>query len=174
MIATRGPPGTSSCGRKWRPSCGSTPRNVKKCAATEADLHDLRVRIAAEDHLLAGGDRQLLERLAAIAIVAVVERVHGRQILRAVAEHVPQHGQAFGRSVRQRPEQHAVHHAEERGAGTDAERERRDGQSQEALAARQRSECESKVLNHGDSNAASTWRRAMLEERPGVPHYSRR
>ena len=118
-------------------------------SGNRSDLHDLRVRITAKDQLLAGGNGQILERLAAIAIVAIVERVHGRKILRPVSEHVPEDGQALGGSVWQGPEQHAVHHAEEGGTGTDAESERRDGQSQEALAARQRSECESKVLNHG-------------------------
>ena len=49
--------------------------------------------------------RQLLERLRAIAVVAVVERVHRRQVLRALAEDVPEHRQPIGVAIRQRLEQ---------------------------------------------------------------------
>ena len=76
-------------------ACGSTPRNGKNWRPPSRPGRSADCG-AAEDRLLAGRDGQLFERLAAIAIVAIVERMHRRQVLRAVAEDVPQDREPLG------------------------------------------------------------------------------
>ena len=58
-------------------------------------------------------------------------------------------------AVDERPQQHAPHHAEDRGVGADAEREREDDGDGQALGARQGSQGEAEVCQnvHGSTGS---------------------
>jgi hypothetical protein len=114
-----------------------------------AQVHRLRVVRAAQDLLPPGGQRDLLEQPAALAVVAHVERVDRRQVLGALAELVPEDGEPFGRAVGERPQQDAVHDAEQRGRRAHAQPAGEDRGRQEAGAARQGAHGEAQVVEHG-------------------------
>ena len=67
-------------------------------------------------------------------------------VLIAVFEAFEDFDEAIGRGIGQRPQQHGVERAEDRGVGADPEREREDGDGREAGAAAEQAKADHRVL----------------------------
>ena len=78
-----------------------------------------------------------------------------------------------GPVVRQRPQQHRVDHAEDRGVGADAERQRQHGDEREGGAPRQSADRESKVPPERIHHATSRWKGSVPTSRPSKSSTSR-
>ena len=92
------------------------------------EVHPLRLAIAGEvppqvRHARPARRREGLEGLAAELVVAEIPGRDRGEGLRPDPEVVPDHDQTPGVRVRQRPEQHAIHHREDRRGCADAERQ---------------------------------------------------
>ncbi len=119
-----GAAGRFSSGRNVRPDAARrSPRKSNRPAVTRPVVIScgspmpVSVRDADVERL------DLLEHLRVLAHAHEVRR-RKRRVLRAVGIEHLQVVQAIGVAVGQRFEQHAVHHAEDRAVGADAERER--------------------------------------------------
>ena len=107
------------------------PEHVRR-RARDPNLLGLR-GVAADRHAIGRGDaRQVGERGRVLAHVAIVGRREGPVAHVPRAQLAPDQHEPLGVDVRQRPQQDRVHHAENRRARADAERDRRDSDRREA------------------------------------------
>ena len=102
------------------------PEDVEVVAGDHSGPHP--PRLVAADHV-EGHRRELGDAVEALALIAIVGDL-GHREQRVVdlrqGRRLPQVDQTIAVGVRQRPQQHAVEHAEDRGVGPDPEAERED------------------------------------------------
>ena len=131
---------------------GSTPSSGKKFAViVETSTRSVSPpspdqRADGADHLRAGAGGKQLERLAALLVVPEVTWRHRGQGLCADPEVHPEVRDTLGRSVWQGPQQHAVHHGEDRRRRAYAEAQRDDGYRRETRTSNQRPQRVSNIL----------------------------
>ncbi len=126
--ATGGAPGCSSSPLSGRPTIGATPSTLNNDAVTALADDALRIAMLGDDEVPAVEGRQRVEAPGALDPRQIVEQRHAEEGPAAGAAYCP-------RRLRRddpppdtaRPQEHAVHHAEDGGVRADAQRQRQNG-----------------------------------------------
>ena len=148
-MTTRSRAATSSPARSQRPRAGVTPSTGNSSAETRVPA----TRIGSPSPV---NVNQWPSAYAATSSVRMSSRMLGERAVRIRAGDADE---ALGRRVGKRREQNAVHQAEDRGVGADAERQREHGDGREARAAPQHARAEAQVLREGVEHAVRRARR---------------
>jgi hypothetical protein len=114
MITTGCAPARSSPGSKVRPRERANPQNIEELAGRDGSPHQGEAGFRAE--------RVRLIRIGRHALEALGHALHEVELLTAPIVLRPKRDHSIFVRNRQRPDHEAVHHGEERGGATDAER----------------------------------------------------
>ena len=109
------------------------------------------MRLAAAEHVEGpvAELNELIDRLRLAAIIGDLREREARVLDAGGGLHLPQVHDAIGVRIRQRPQQHAVDDAEDRGVRADAEPQRQDESDRKPGQLRQVADSNAKVVEHG-------------------------
>ena len=134
--------------KKSPPEDGLHAQRRKKISRYRAPFHRLRLPHARQIKIAEAHGAHLFEGVILVAPVKIVSRRNNKlrnsrkTLLR---RRVPHRHEPPRISKRQRPEQHSIHHAEDRGIRADAESEREDGDGGEARILAQYAQAVTKI-----------------------------